>query len=133
MQNLRYALRVLAKQPLFTAIVVLTFALGIGANTALFSVVNAVLLRPLPYKEPAMLMTVWETFIQQGNVQNPVAPSNFNDWREQSRSFEDLVAYSTNPVSLTEGGEPENATALYTGDGLLRLLGVEPLLGRAFV
>jgi putative ABC transport system permease protein len=131
-QDLRYGARMLLKQPGFSLIAVITLALGIGANTAIFSVVNAVLLRPLPYKEPERLMTVWETFIHLGNVQNPVAPSNFNDWREQSRSFEDLVAYSTNPVSLTEAGEPEKATALYSGDGLLRLLGVEPVLGRAF-
>jgi len=131
-QDLRYGARTLLKAPGFTLIAVFTLALGIGANTAIFSIVNAVLLRPLPYKEPERLMTLWETFLHLGNVQNPVAPSNFNALHEQSRSFEEMVAYSTNPVSLTEAGAPEKATALFTGDNLLRMLGVEPLLGRAF-
>ena len=73
---------------------------------------------------------MWEAFLNAPGVQSPAAPSNFIDRRDQSTSFEDKVAYSTNPVSLTEAGEPEKAVALYTSDNFLRLLGVEPLLGR---
>lgn len=131
-QDFRYGARMLRTRPGFAAVAVLTLALGIAANTTIFSVVNAVLLRPLPYKEPDRLMTVWEAFLNAPGVQNPAAPSNFIDWRDQSTSFEEMVAYSTNPVSLTEAGEPEKATALYTSDNFLRLLGVEPMLGRGF-
>ena len=131
-QDLRYGVRMLRGKPGFTLVAVITLALGIGANTALFSVVNAVLLRSLPYKEPARLMTVWEAFLNAPGVQNPVAPSNFIDWRDQNTSFEDMVAYSTGDASLTEAGGPEKAIALYTSDNFLNLLGVDPLLGRAF-
>ena len=131
-QDLRYGARMLRGKPGFTLVAVITLALGIGANTALFSVVNAVLLRSLPYKEPARLMTVWEAFLNAPGVQNPVAPSNFVDWRDQNTSFENMVAYSINAVSLTEAGGPEKAIALYTSDDFLNLLGVDPLLGRAF-
>src|ERR1044071_2378889 len=131
-QDLRYGARMLRRKPGLTLIAVITLARGIGANTALFSVVNAVLLRSLPYKEPARLMTVWEAFLNAPGVQNPVAPSNFTDWRDQNNSFEDMVAYSISPVSLTEAGGPEKAIALYTSDNFLNLLGVDPLLGRAF-
>ncbi|MGA9770170.1 MAG: ABC transporter permease [Blastocatellia bacterium] len=131
-QDLRYGARMLRRKPGFTLVAVITLALGIGANTAIFSVVNAVLLRSLPYKEPARLMTVWEAFLNAPGVQNPVAPSNFVDWRDQNTSFEEMVAYSTDAVSLTEAGGPEKAVAVYTSDNFLKLLGVAPLLGRAF-
>jgi predicted permease len=132
-QDLRFGARMLVKHQGFAFIAILTLALGIGANTAIFSVVNAVLLRPLPYKNPAQIMTVWEIFPNQGNIQNPVAPSNFIDWREQSNSFEALEHHTAaSGASLTDGGEPEKVNAVYTSDGLFQLLGVQPELGRTF-
>src|SRR5881409_3452342 len=93
LQDVRYGLRVLRRQPAFTTVAVLTLALGIGANTAMFSVVNAVLLRPLPFKEPERLVTVWERNPKQGYDQNVAAPANFLDWKAQSRSFEQLAMF----------------------------------------
>src|SRR5947209_12359409 len=90
--DLRYALRMLLKNPGFTAVVVITLALAIGANTAIFSVVNAVLLRPLPFKEPERLVTVWERNPKVGYDQNTVAPAIFHDWRTQNQVFEQTAA-----------------------------------------
>src|SRR4051794_36818685 len=93
LQDLRYGVRMLMKRPAFTAVAVLTLALGIGANTAIFSVVNAVLLRPLPYKQPDRLVQIWETNPIRGWTMNIVAPANFLDWEKRSTSFEGLAAY----------------------------------------
>lgn len=132
-QDLRFGVRMLVKHKGLTLIAVLTLALGIGANTAIFSVVNAVLLRPLPYQNPAQLMTVWEVFPQQGNLQNPIAPANFTAWRDQNSSFEALEHHTAAAAaSLTNAGEPEKVNTVYTSDGLLQLLGVQPELGRIF-
>src|SRR5713226_2895150 len=92
-QDLRYGLRVLANKPSFTVVAVITLALGIGANTAIFSVVNAVLLKPLPYREPDRLVQFWETNPIKGWTQATVAPANFFDWQEQSTSFDEMAAY----------------------------------------
>ena len=91
MNDLKFAFRQLLKNPGFTAVAVLTLALGIGANTAIFTVVNAVLLRPLPFPDPDRLITVWERNPAQGYEQNMPAPGNFLDWQEQSQSFEDMA------------------------------------------
>jgi predicted permease len=131
-QDLRFGARILSKQPMFTLIAVLTLSLGIGANTAIFSVVNAVLLRPLPYAQPERLVMIWETAVSVNNRQNPVAPGNFNYWREQSRSFADMAAYVSEPLNLIGGGEPEKVTATLCSDNLLRVLGVPPLMGAGF-
>ena len=93
MNNLKFALRQLMKNPGFTAVAVLTLALGIGANTAIFSVVNSVLLHPLPFKQPERLVTVWERNPKQGYDQNVAAPANFLDWKAQSQSFEQLAMF----------------------------------------
>lgn len=131
-QDLRYGARLFLKQPGFTLIAVLTLVLGIGANTAIFSVVSAVLLRPLPYAEPERLAMIWEAVERTGNRQNPVAPGNFNAWRSQSRSFAEMAAYVGQPLNLTGGGEPEKVTATLCTDNLLQVLGVPPLLGVGF-
>src|SRR3979411_2144481 len=90
LKDIRYAIRGLMKRPGFMITVVITLALGIGANTAIFSVVNAVVLRPLPYMEPDRLVTLWETIA--GNDKRSVAPGNYLDWRTQNRTFADMGA-----------------------------------------
>src|SRR6185436_4661491 len=108
MQNLRYAFRILAKQPLFTAIVILTFALGIGANTAVFSVLNAGLLRPLPFKEPQNLVALGEFDTREkadpGTEVESISYLDYVDWRDQNRVFERVAIYTNQSVStLTDG------------------------------
>src|SRR5437762_1018681 len=93
MNDLKFAFRQLLKAPAFTGVAVLTLALGIGANTAIFSIVNAVLLRPAPYKNPDRLVWIWENNLSKNMPINPASPGNFNDWRQQSRSFESLSAW----------------------------------------
>ena len=104
-QDIRYGARALLKQPGFTLIAVFTLALGIGANTAIFSVVNGVLLRRLPYADPDRLVMIWED--PGDNPRNFVNPRNFADWSEQNQSFEQVAAISMGNVNLTGRGEPE--------------------------
>ncbi|MCI0490260.1 MAG: ABC transporter permease, partial [Blastocatellia bacterium] len=132
-QDLRYAIRILLKNPGFTAVAVIALALGIGANTAIFSVINAVLIRPLPFEEPDRLVWVWGN-IRNGGNRASVSPLDFLDYREQNRSFEQFAARISVPVSfnLTGGSEPERlASAVVTGN-YFQALGVNPALGRAF-
>jgi putative ABC transport system permease protein len=136
-QDLRYGLRMLGKNPGFTLIAVLTLALGIGANTAIFSVVNGVLLRPLPYFEPERLVMVWaEQPIQQGQLgvtDYPVTVADFVDWRNQNQVFEHMAAMFGHRPNLTGGGEPESVAALYTSASLFPLLDARLAMGRAFL
>src|SRR5262245_66630160 len=117
-QDLRFGARMLLKQPGFTLIVVVTLALGIGANTAIFSVVNGVLLRPLPYYEPERLMMVWaEQPIQQaqlGVTDYSVTNADFVDWRNQNQVFEHMAAMFGHRGNLMGGGEPESVAVRYT-------------------
>jgi predicted permease len=133
MQDLRYGLRMLAKSPGFTAIAVLALALGIGANSAIFSVVNTVLLRPLPYKSPEQLMMVWEDATHLGFPLNTPAPANFIDWREQNTVFDSMAAMAHRSFNLTGAGEPERFDGRRVSANLFNLLGVEPVLGRTFL
>src|SRR5262245_12273927 len=130
-QDLRYGLRMLLKNSGFTTIAALTLALGIGANTAIFSVINAILLRPLPYAAPERLMMVWESF--PGSRENPVMPSNFADWRAQNQVFTDMAAWVAQTFNLSGAGEPEKLEGVRVTANLFTLLGVEPFLGRAFL
>jgi putative ABC transport system permease protein len=130
-QDLRYGARMLLKHPGVTAIAVLTLALGIGANTAIFSVVNAVMLRPLPYKDPDRLVSLWENVPKYGRWR--VTPANFFDWKKQSTSFEDLAAYGASTMTLTGGGEPEQLLGTRAAAGYFSVVGVEPILGRSFL
>ena len=131
-QDLRYGARSLVKNPLFTLIAVLTLALGIGANTAIFSIVNAVLLRPLPYREPEKLMTIWTARPQRGQGQFRTSLPNFKDWREQSRVFEGMAAYGFNRYNLTGGGEPEQIRGAQVSEDFFNVTGVQAALGRTF-
>src|SRR5258708_18666437 len=138
MQNLRYAFRVLGKQPLFTAIVVLTFALGIGANTAVFSVVNAVLLRPLPFHNPQNLVALGEFDTREkadpGTDIESISYLDYVDWRAQTSVFERVAVYTNQSVStLTDGNEALHVQGEAVSADLFPLLGVQPMLGRTFL
>ncbi|HST53136.1 MAG TPA: ABC transporter permease [Pyrinomonadaceae bacterium] len=132
LQDLRFGFRMLLKSPGFTAVAVLALALGVAANTAIFSVVNAVLIRPLPYKDPSRLAMVWEYNRTRNQHQNFISPANFIDWKEQSDVFEDAAAYSDWHVNLTGGGEPVEVPIQYATPNLFGVLGVRPILGRDF-
>ncbi len=131
-QDLRYGLRMLIRSPSFTIIAVLALALGIGANSAIFSVVNTVLLRPLPYKNPDALMMVWEEATHLGFPDNTPSPANFLDWREQNTVFEGMAAMAQRSFNLTGVGEPERYDGRRVSANLFTILGVEPILGRTF-
>ena len=132
-QDVRYGLRMLAKNPGFTTVAVLTLALGIGANTAIFSVVNAVLLCPLPYKDSNRLVWLSETDLRERLGDMGVSPPTFLDWRSQAWSFEALSAYSEGDFVVTGRGEPEKITSAAVSGNFFALLGVRPALGRGFL
>jgi putative ABC transport system permease protein len=132
-QDIRFGARMLRKQPGFTLVAVLTLALGIGANTAIFSIVNAVLLRPLPYQAPDRLTQVWEHNRSKNKPHSSVAPANFLDWKGQTQLFEGMAAYDIFPgFNLTGAGEPERVQAARVSVGLFPLLGVSAVTGRVF-
>ncbi len=133
-QDLRHGLRALRKSPGFTAVAVLTLGLGIGANTAIFSVVENVLLRPLPYRDPSALVQVWNTYLPQF-PQVPNSPGDFQDFRRQASSFSEMAAFVDIPqgFNLTGEGEPQRLEARYATSGLFPLLGVQPVAGRTFM
>ena len=130
LQDVRHALRMLAKAPGFAAIAVLTLALGIGANTAIFSVVNGVLLNPLPYPNPNQLVEVAEKdpLFTESSVSYP----NFLDWVQQNHSFESLAAYRQSDASLTGSGEPQYVKSTMVSAKFFPMLGVKPIIGRNF-
>ena len=130
--DLRYAVRGLRKKPLFAAAAVLTLALGIGANSAIFTVVSAVLLRPLPYPAPDRLMTVWTHNPRQGYNKDVSAYPNFDDWRRRSTSFEGMSAYFDANFTLTQAGDPAQIWGAIVTPGFFETLGVAPALGRTF-
>lgn len=132
-QDVRYGVRVLLKSPGFTAIAVLTLALGIGANTAIFSVVYAVLLRSLPYREPERLTQLYETGLRSGGSRDWVSFSNFLDWRRLNQVFEDIAAYRYWPFTVVGGEVPEAVLGLQVTANLFDVLGVSPALGRTFL
>jgi len=137
-QDLRYGVRMLVKKPGFTLIAVITLGLGIGANTAIFSVVNAVLLNPLPYREPDRLMRFWETNPLKHWTQATVAPANLLDWQQQSQSFTEIAAYigsdkkgpTLSGWELNAGDEPERVQGLLVTGNLFAVLGADAQLGR---
>jgi putative ABC transport system permease protein len=133
LNDLRYGARMLRKNPAFTAVALFALALGIGANTAIFSVVNALLLRPPPFKDPDRLVYLWETNPKIGLDRGIVSPSDFADWREQNGVFEHISAWRTWFYRISGGGDPEQVWGVRTSPDFFQLLGVETLLGRSFV
>jgi putative ABC transport system permease protein len=133
LQDLRFGVRMLLKNPGFTTIAVLTLALGIGANTAIFSVVNAVLLRPLPFKDPAALTTLWSTDVRQSGRQSSISYPDFVDWRAQSQSFERMAVFRTRSFTLTGDSEPARLIGSVVSADIFSLLGIAPLAGRGFL
>jgi putative ABC transport system permease protein len=133
LQDVRFAFRMLRKNPGFTAIAVLTLALGIGANTAIFSVINAVMLRPLPYKNPSRLVMVWsDHHLRGGPAHEWTNPADFYDWRAQSKSMEDMAVFAGWGPTLTGRTEPELLTGSRVSYSLFSVLGVAPEFGRDF-
>jgi predicted permease len=129
LRDIQYGIRSLLKRPAFTAIAVITLVLGIGANTAIFSVVNAVLLRPLPYGDPGRLTQLWETSAKKRN-ELPASYPNFADWRDRNHVFEQVVAYSDWTFNLTSIGEPERIPSAIVSPAFFSVLGIKPLRGR---
>ena len=129
MQDVRYGTRVLTKHRGFTVVAVFTLALGIGANTAIFSVVNELLLRPMAYRDADKIVMVWEV-TPEGRHQNTTSRGNFKSWRQQATSFEDLSAFTDQRLNLTGEGEPEELSVQFATPELFKILGVEPVLGR---
>ncbi len=132
-RDLRYGARMLLKKTGFTLIAVFTLALGIGANTAIFSVVNSVLLRPLPYPNAERLMTIWEDHrARNGPVNEWTSPPGFEDWRDQAKSFDHVVALQDWQPTLTGQGDPEQLVGAQVSHDTFAMLGVTPALGRSF-
>jgi putative ABC transport system permease protein len=132
LRDIRYGIRSLVKRPAFTLIAGMTLALGIGANTAIFSVVNTVLLRPLPYRDAERIVTVWQNNAKAGVSRNDVSPANFLDWQEQSRSFESMVGIEPFGFSMVGNGEPERFPVWLVTAGFFETMGTNPLRGRTF-
>src|SRR5688500_10538016 len=131
-RDIRYGFRSLLKRPGFTVIALIALALGIGANTAIFSLVNAVVLQPLPYTEPDQLVWAWGNF--PGGNRASVSPADYLDFRNQNKTFEQFAAMGTmpRPVNLTGSGEPERLMASVVTGNFFQTLGVTPALGRGF-
>src|ERR1044071_9130671 len=130
LQDVRYALRMLVKKPSFTAIVVLALAIGIGANTAIFSVVNAILLRPLPYKNPDRIAMIWMNNPKLGVDQDWHSYPNYADYKEQNQVFEEMAAFNDRSFNLTGTGELVRVMGVWTTASLFPVLGVDPIKGR---
>ncbi|HEV7904511.1 MAG TPA: ABC transporter permease, partial [Pyrinomonadaceae bacterium] len=134
LQDVRYGARMLWKNPGFTFIAVVTLALGIGANTAIFSLVSAVLVKPLNYHEPERLVMVWESEQANTLAQDTPAVGNYADWKTQNQVFEDMAAIEWRNLNLTgDGGEPERLMAFGVSANFFPLLGASPAQGRNFL
>jgi putative ABC transport system permease protein len=132
MRDLSYGLRVLMKNPAFTFIAVATLAIGIGANSAMFSVVNTVLLKPFAFRNPEQLVVLWERSLKEGLPRMVVSPPNFADWRAQNQVFQDVAAYRFQDFNVVANADPEQVRGLRVSATIFSLLGVQPVLGRDF-
>jgi putative ABC transport system permease protein len=135
LNDLRYGLRMLAKERGFTAVAILALALGIGANTAIFSIVNAVVLRPLPYNDPEELVKLWTRFVGIGlpNDRNWVSGPELMDLKRQDESFSRLAAFRGASFNITSGGTPERVEGAAVSTSLFDVLGVQARIGRVFL
>ena len=131
-QDLRYGWRMLRRSPGFTTVAVLTLAIGIGANASIFSIINTVLLRPLPFPDPNRIVLVWDTDPHRNITRSTASVAEFLDWQEQNHVFEELSAWRTWFYNLTGTGEPEQVWGVHSSGNFFRLLGVAPALGRDF-
>src|ERR1700760_3715762 len=127
LKDIQLSLRQLIKQPAFTAIAVFTIALAIGANTAVLSLVNALLIRPLPYRAPNQLVLLWERFPPQGLERIPVSAPEYLDYEKQLTSVEKIGAFSYAAYNLTTGDVPERVAAAVVSPSVFPLLGVDPI------
>ena len=132
-KDAKYALRTLLKNPGFAAVAIVTIALGIGANTAIFSVVRAVLLQPLPYERPQELVLLWGEMRNRGVTHFPMSPPDFLDYQEGAELLDDPAGVFSFPVSLSGDGEPVQLSSANVTWNFFDVLGIEPMLGRAFV
>src|SRR5262245_1376821 len=123
LQDLRFGLRLLVKRPAYTIVAVVTLALGIGANAAIFSVVNDVLLRQLPFKEHERILNLWKNNIKDGIERDYVSPANLLDWREQATVFEEMAFANPWSVDYSHGSEPETLQAAKVSEGFFQLVG----------
>src|SRR5262245_16359654 len=133
LKDIRFGVRMLANKPLVSIIAVLALALGIGASTAIFSVVNTVLLQALPYPSGKRLVVVWEQNRPRKRDRNVICPANYFDWRGQNHGFEDMAAFYADSFNVTGLGEPEEVIGMAASANLFNVLGNRPLLGRTFV
>lgn len=132
LSDLKHGIRVLVRTPLFTICTIAALAIGIGATTALFSVVYTLLFKPLPYRDADRLVVMWEHNLPRSRPRNVISPANFLQWRERSQSFESMGAFSQNRVTLTGSGEPQELATITVTANLLDVLGVNPAIGRGF-
>src|SRR5262245_56475695 len=132
LQDIRCGARMLLRQPGFTIVAVLTLALGIGANTAIFSVVNAVLFRDLPFPQSDRIVTLWENNTVDGLERDDVSPANFLDWRERQNSYEQLAAANPFSFDYVGDGEPVTLRSALVSKGFFEVLGANALHGRVF-
>ena len=132
-QDVRYAVRTLSKSPSFLITVLVILTLGIGANTAIFSIVNAVLLRPLPYRDPGRIVVLWDQKLKEGLTEMPTSHRNFRFWREQNQVFEHLAAAQSRRFYVTGTDKSRHIRAVAASANVFSLLGVQPLLGRGFL
>src|SRR6185503_20983954 len=133
LQDIRYSVRILRKSPGFTVVAIIALALGIGATTAIFSVIYAVALRPLPFKEPDKLVKVWGKLEKEGIPKNWISEPELYDLQDSAQSFEDFSALDTFGVNLTGNGSPERVSAAFVNASLFSLLRVQPSIGRTFM
>jgi len=131
-QDIQYGIRALVKRPAFTGVLVLILALGIGANTAMFSTINSILFRKLPFNDPDRLVTVWQTNPQKGIDKATVSALTFDQWQTQNSVFEQMAIYAVDTHVLTDAGEPERIPSAQVSPNFFSVLGVQPTLGRAF-
>src|SRR5918995_703596 len=132
-QDVRYSTRMLMKHPAFTLIAVITLALGIGANAAIFSIINSVLLRSLPYEDPDRIVTLWENNAKESLPRDDVSPANFLDWRERQQVFSEIAFANPNSLDYSGGEEPEVIRAAMVSKGFFEVFGAGALYGRTFL